>query len=167
MTPYHNKKGKKSMEEEARILSRLADMCSKSEHCTYDIKEKLRKSELDGEAQARIIERLQKDRFIDDARYAEIYARDKARFNNWGPIKIRYELRRRGIASNMCDNAIAEVDENIFDESLRKSIESKRRMTHQSDPNKLKASLLQYGCSKGFEYEQVARMVHSILNDDN
>lgn len=154
------------MEEEKRMLSRLADLCSKSEHCTYDIKEKLRKSDLDTEAQARIIEWLTKERFLNDARYAGVYARDKAKFNGWGPIKIRYELRRRGISSEACNNAIDEVDETIFEESLRKSIESKRRTVHHSDPNKLKASLLQYGCSKGFEYEHVARIVRSILNVD-
>ena len=80
-------------------LHRAAALCSSSEHCITDIREKLSRWGI-GELDARtIVERLVQERFIDEERYAIAFAKDKFRFSGWGRIKIRYALlisHRRG-----------------------------------------------------------------------
>ena len=62
-------------------LHRAAALCSSSEHCIADIREKLSRWGI-GEPDARtIVERLVQERFIDEGRYAIAFAKDKFRFS--------------------------------------------------------------------------------------
>ena len=82
--------------EYSRSLSRLQRLCSKAEYCRADIYRKALK-DLDGDAAeaARLVEELVRDRYVDDARYALAYAREKASIQGWGPVKIRFQLRAK------------------------------------------------------------------------
>ena len=81
-------------------LHRAAALCSSSEHCIADIREKLSRWGI-GEPDARtIVERLVQERFIDEERYAIAFAKDKFRFSGWGRIKIRYALQQKRIGNS-------------------------------------------------------------------
>ena len=81
-------------------LHRSAALCSSSEHCIADIREKLSRWGI-GEPDARtIVERLVQERFIDEGRYAIAFAKDKFRFSGWGRIKIRYALQQKRIGTS-------------------------------------------------------------------
>lgn len=151
--------------EEKEALSKYAELCSKSEHCEYDIREKMRRTDLDEEAQNRIIEYLRKEKFIDDHRYAEIYARDKVRFNGWGPQKLRYEMSHRHLSNDAIEDALGMIDDDVFEEQLEKALRSKMRQTHTDDMMKLKASLMRYGGSRGFAFDQVAYVVNKLMSE--
>ena len=42
-----------------------------------------------------MVAELKEDRYVDDARYAAAFAREKASLQGWGPVKIRFQLRGR------------------------------------------------------------------------
>ena len=75
-----------------KALSLAAAICSKKEHCSWEIQEKLVKWEIPEKEIDRIMTFLHQHRFIDDARYAQAYAEDKFRFNHWGKQKIALML---------------------------------------------------------------------------
>ncbi len=92
-------------------LHRAAALCSSSEHCIADIREKLSRWGI-GEPDARtIVERLVQERFIDEERYAIALAKDKFRFSGWGRIKIRYALQQKRIGNSDIGNALSLSDE--------------------------------------------------------
>ncbi|MCQ2203627.1 MAG: recombination regulator RecX [Bacteroidales bacterium] len=153
--------------DEKTALNYYAALCSKSEHCEFDIREKMRKADLDEEVQERVISYLRTEKFIDDQRYAEVFVHDKAMFNGWGPIKIRFELNARHIKSDAIEDALDAIDDTIFDQQLRKAIESKMRSTKKDDFMKLKASLLRYGGSRGFAFDHVSFVVKDILKKNS
>lgn len=70
-----------------KALNLIAGQCSKKECCTADIRQKLLRWELPEEDIARILDYLLRHRFVDDDRFARIYAEDKFRFNCWGRQK--------------------------------------------------------------------------------
>ena len=80
-----------------KALSLAAAICSKKEHCSWEIQEKLVKWEIPEKEIDRIMTFLHQHRFIDDARYAQAYAEDKFRFNHWGKQKIALMLHRKKI----------------------------------------------------------------------
>lgn len=151
--------------EEKIALSKYAELCSKSEHCEFDIREKMRKTDLDDDAQDRIIAYLRKEKFIDDHRYAEIYVRDKVRFNGWGPQKLRFELSHRHINSDAIEDALGMIEDDEYEEQLEKALRSKLRQSHTDDKMKLKASLMRFGGSRGFAFDLVASMVNRLLSE--
>ena len=84
--------------ETAAVLSRLQKQCSKAEYCRADVYRKALKA-LDGDAEAaaQVVASLVEDRYVDDVRYASAFAREKAALQGWGPVKIRFQLRAKGV----------------------------------------------------------------------
>ena len=68
----------KEVTEQGAYLQ-LAQLCARSEHCQYDMLEKMRRWEMSEEAQARVMQRLISERYVDDERYASAFVYDKIR----------------------------------------------------------------------------------------
>ena len=68
----------------AQALQRLAALCAKAEYCGADIQRKLARWQLDADpdadqtAKQHILDRLAKDGYIDEARYAHAFVRDNS-----------------------------------------------------------------------------------------
>lgn len=154
--------------DEKKAFFRYSALCAKSEHCEYDIREKMRRTDLTTEQQQRIIDALRRDKYIDDSRYASTFVRDKLQFNGWGEQKIRFELHRRQISDEAINAALAETDATQFDQKLLKAMQAKMRSAHDSDPYKLRAQLMRFGASRGFSFDQVSRVIDELikLNDN-
>ena len=76
------------MEDRDKLLGRLQDLCARAEHCSADIFQKAMKAlDWDRVASQEMVDSLVKDGYIDDRRYAEAFARDKAQLTGWGPVK--------------------------------------------------------------------------------
>ena len=78
--------------DEEQILRKLAADCARSEHCTGEMADKMRRWGIDEEVQVRIIAYLVEHHYIDDQRYAKLFVREKMKFNQWGPRKIEQAL---------------------------------------------------------------------------
>ena len=79
---------KKDMTEQEAYLQ-LAALCAQAEHCQQEMRDKMRRWELDETVQNRIIDRLIKERYVDDERYARAFVKDKIRYNKWGRRKVQ------------------------------------------------------------------------------
>lgn len=149
--------------EEKKVLERLQRQCAKAEYCTQDVRRKALKAlEGDTEAAGRVVEALMKDRFVDDARYAGAFARDKAAFSGWGPLKISFALRSKGISREVIAEAVAGIDKEKASSRLERIISEKYR-TLKEDPA-VKLKLLRFGLSRGFSYEEVSVAVEAVLS---
>ena len=148
--------------EEKKVLERLQRQCAKAEYCSQDVRRKALKAlEGDAEAAARVVESLVKDRFVDDARYAGAFSRDKAAFSGWGPVKIAFALRSKGIPREIIAEAVSGLDKEKASARLEKLLADKYRTLKEDPAAKLK--LLKFGLSRGFSYDDVAPAVESVI----
>lgn len=144
--------------EYAKCLSRLQRLCSRAEYCSEDIYRKaLKDLEGDAEAAARVVAELKEDRYVDDARYAAAFAREKASLQGWGPVKIRFQLRGKGVSEADIATALAEIDMDKADARLEKLLAEKLR-TLEGDPQ-CRLKLIKYALSRGYDYEKIATFV--------
>jgi regulatory protein len=142
----------------ARCLSRLQKLCSKAEYCRADIYRKaLKDLEGDEEAAAQVVEALQADKYIDDARYAAAYAREKATLQGWGPVKIRFQLRGKGVSDAHIAAALEEIEPDKAEARLAKLLESKAKTLKGDPQGRLK--LIKFALSRGYDYDVVKKMV--------
>lgn len=141
-----------------RCLSRLQKLCSKAEYCSADVYRKALK-ELDGDAESasRLVASLLEDRYVDDARYAAAFAREKASLQGWGPVKIRFQLRSKGVSEALITEALGEVDPQKADDKLDRLLSAKAKSL-QGDPQ-LRLKLLKFALSRGYEYDAVEQAV--------
>ena len=146
------------------VLTRFQALCSRSEQCSADILRKLLKTYDGDEDKAQeILQSLMKDKFVDDARYAAAFARDKSRLEGWGPIKIRFKLRAKGVADTAIEEGLSQIDADEADEKLCRLL-SARRKALEGDPQ-IKLKLLKYALGRGYSYDQVAPAVDKVLAD--
>lgn len=95
-------------------LVRMAGLCARSEQCASDIARKLRTKGLSSADIASVIDELKERSFLDEARYARSFARDKVRFSAWGRRKIRMHLLSRRIPEHLVVEAFESVGEEDY-----------------------------------------------------
>ena len=146
----------------ARCLSRLQKLCSKTEYCRADVYRKaLKDLEGDEEAAGKVVEALLAEKYVDNARYASAFAREKATLQGWGPVKIRFQLRGKGISEADIAAALAEVEPEKAGAKLDKVLAVKAR-TLEGDPQ-FKLKLLKFGLTRGYNYDEVEKAVSKII----
>ncbi|MFO8000729.1 MAG: regulatory protein RecX [Marinilabilia sp.] len=145
-------------------LNKASAICSKQEYCLYDIRRKLKKWEISDADQDKILKHLVDEQFIDESRYASFYVRDKFRFNHWGRKKIWWQLRQKGLPEEIINEALEQIDEENYLEVLEAIIRDKQKQIRDREPVKQKAALIRHAVSKGYEYQDVIKVVEQLLH---
>ena len=141
-----------------KALNIVAGQCSKKEYCSFDVLKKLQRWELEEKDIAAVMEFLVKNHFLDDARFAEAYARDKHRFNRWGKLKIMQMLRQK----RLIEQALSALPDEENDTTCRALLKQKNRGLKEEDPYKRKAKLFRFALSRGFDYETISRCIDQL-----
>ncbi|MBP5635292.1 MAG: RecX family transcriptional regulator [Bacteroidales bacterium] len=141
-----------------QVLSRLQNLCARSEHCAADVYRKALKAlEGDAEAAAAVRDALLADGYVDDLRYATAFARDKAALTGWGPVKIRFALRAKGLPEETVAAALAALEPERAEEKLRRLVETKARSLEGDPQRRLK--LLKFALGRGYDYDSVEKII--------
>ena len=130
---------------------KLATLCTRSEQAEDDLRKKLHDWGLTPSDTDAVIARLKRERYLDNERFARAYCRDKLRFNGWGRIKIAYMLRGKGIEQEYIDAALAEIDEEQYVTILNDALIAKAKTLSGKSDEQVRASLLRFVSSRGFE----------------
>lgn len=133
-----------------KAMERLAALCARSEQCSYDLREKLRKMDLAPEESEDIMTRLTEMKFVDDTRYAGALARDKVRFANWGKRKIREYLVTKRIPASDIDAALAGIDPEDYKKALIAAAKAKIKTLDLKNFDH-RTKLVKHLMSRGFE----------------
>jgi regulatory protein len=75
-----------------------------------ELRARLERKHVPPEAIDDAVAELEETGFLDDARYARQFAEDKRELEQWGMDRIAQDLRRRGIAPQLIDAAVATHD---------------------------------------------------------
>ena len=146
------------------MLNRMMRLCARSEHCRADIRRKL--AELPPEEQESILEALCRDGYLDDARYARAFARDKSALQGWGSLKIKLALQRKGIGAREIAAAIEEIDEAAAGSRMEQVLRAKwRSLEGEPDPAKKAARFYRYGLGRGYNYDEIKKVYDNIRRD--
>lgn len=148
-----------------QALSSLMRQCARAERCSSDALRSMRRWGLsEGDAQG-VLERLKRERFIDDERYAEAYVREKVRFSGWGAMKIRAALRTKSIAPDIITRALMQLEPEADVSRLEEVLRKKASKTSARDVYDLKAKLVRFGMSRGFDLDDVLSVTERILRE--
>ena len=141
---------KQKTEQEAYLT--LAALCAQAEHCQWEMTEKMRLWELSDEAQARVMERLIRERYVNDERYARAFVKDKVRYNKWGRRKVEQALWQKHIDEDIRQRVLDEVDDEEYLAVLKPLLKQKRRSTKAANDYELNQKLMRFALSRGFTF---------------
>lgn len=152
---------KQTTEQDA--LLRLTSLCSTAEHCSHEMLEKMRRWEMPEDAQARIMEYLVREKYIDDERYARFFAKDKIRYNKWGRRKVEQAMWQKHIDTDIQRRVLDDVDEEEYLAILRPLLKSKRKTVKASSDYEMNMKLIRFAMGRGFTMEVIRQCLD---NDD-
>ena len=147
---------------EEQALQKLAALCSQSEHCTSEMKEKMTRWGIDEDAQQRVVEYLVANRYVDDRRYARSFVNDKLKYNKWGPRKIEQSLWMKHIDESILREALDDLDNEEYISVLRPLLTSKRKTTKAETDYEMNQKLLRFAIGRGFTFEQVKEVIDDV-----
>lgn len=139
-------------------LNSMMAYCSRTEHCVFDVMEKLSAAAVSEDDANEIVQELIRLGYIDELRYARAFVNDKFRFNKWGKIKIAHVLRQKKLASNVIQDALDTIDDEAYNQVLMQLIESKKKTT-KATATQQRAAVMRFALSRGFEYETIMRLL--------
>ena len=153
---------KKDMTEQEAYLQ-LAALCAQAEHCQQEMRDKMRRWELDETVQNRIIDRLIKERYVDDERYARAFVKDKIRYNKWGRRKVQQALWQKHIDAEIQQRVLDEIDEKEYLDILRPLLKQKRKSIKAESDYELNQKLVRFALGRGFGFD----IIRQCLNVDD
>ncbi|MBQ9231165.1 MAG: RecX family transcriptional regulator [Prevotella sp.] len=155
---------KQKTEQEAYLT--LAALCAQSEHCQWEMTEKMLRWEIPDEAQTRIMDRLIKERYVDDERFARAFVKDKVRYNKWGRRKVEQALWVKHIDETIRQQVLDEVDDEEYLRILRPLLQQKRKSTKATSDYELKGKLVKFAISRGFTMDVIRQCINVTDEDE-
>lgn len=150
---------------EEQALQRLAGLCSQAEHCSYDIKEKMFRWGIEETSQARIMEKLTRERYVDDERFCRLFVKDKLKFNKWGKRKIEQALWAKHIEEKVYRPILDGIEDREYVEILMPMLESKRKGIKATTEYERSMKLIKYAMSRGFTMDIIKKCLETDMYD--
>ncbi len=154
-----------TMTEQEAFL-RLAALCAQAEHCEYEMQEKMRRWQLPDEAQARVMQRLVSERYVDDGRYARAFANDKVKYNKWGRRKVEQALWQKHIADDIRQQVLDGIGDGDYLAVLRPLLQQKRRSVKARNDYELRMKLVKFALGRGFTMDIIRQCVSADDAED-
>lgn len=140
---------------EEQVLNKLTTLCARGEHCQQEMLDKMRKWEIEEDVQARVMEYLLKEKFIDEERYTRLFVEEKIKFNKWGRKKLEQALYMKRIPRSIYAPILDEVDEDNYEEVLRPLLEAKRKSVTGKSAYEIRGKLIRFALSRGFDMDTI------------
>lgn len=149
-----------------QALQSLMRMCARSERSSGDALRLMKRWGLTDEDARKVLSRLQTERFIDDARYAEAFVRDKLNLSGWGAYKIKAALRAKGVSKEIVEDVVAPMlAEADMTERLEEIMRRRLRTLKYSSAYEAKTKLIRFAASRGYDLDEAVECASKILND--
>ena len=146
-----------------QALQSLMRLCARSEKSTGDALRLMRTWGVPEVEQRGVLDKLIADRYIDNRRYAEAYAREKSRLAGWGERKIAMQLRLKGVERETISAVLAEIlQDDSMAERLQEKLEKKLRTVKAANDYELRGKLLRYALGLGYDYDMAAEAVERV-----
>ena len=147
-----------------QALQSLMRMCARSERSSGDALRLMKRWGVADDAARKVLSKLQADRFIDDARYAEAFVRDKLNLSGWGVYKIKSALRTKGVSKDIIDEVIAPmIEATDMKERLEDIMRRKLRTLKYSSPYDAKTKLIRFAASRGYDLGEAMECASKIV----
>lgn len=152
--------------KEKEALNSLERWSSAAEHCCSEARRKLEPFGLPEESVKKIMASLVASDYINDGRYAAAFTHDKVRFAKWGRVKIRYTLRQKQVPDDAISNALQEIDEDEYMESLEWAVRTNYRTQKGKTPYERSMKTLRSVAGRGFETFLIRDVLQQITGED-
>lgn len=132
-----------------------------------EVRQNLQKKEYDPATIAAVIEKLETDRYLDDAAFAQYWLEQRETFKPRGRMALQQELRQKGVDPHIIAEVLAKLDE----DTAALELANRKAQSLANLPQELfRQKLGQFLQRRGFNYETIRHATEEAwrqLNQDN
>jgi len=150
----------KSADGLERAHSRALDYLSYRPRSEVELRDYLREKEYSEDVVEDVLARLARVGLVDDVEFARYWIDNRARFRPRGSRMLSYELRQKGIASEIIDEALGEYDELS---AVRRVAQEQARRLRNLPPNQFRRRLFDRLARRGFS----SGLIREILSEQD
>ena len=137
------------------------DYLARREHGRGELLDKLTRFGFEADVADDAVAQLVDDGLQSDSRFAEAFVRSRITQGK-GPVRIRADLRERGLADSAIDLALEDADENWY--TLARAVRLKKFGPDTPTEFRDKAKQMRFLQSRGFEPDQIQAAVSATLD---
>ena len=144
---------KKPTEQEAR--QKMERFCIYQERCHQEVWEKLYQLGTNKTLAAHVVTHLIEHDFLNETRFACVFARSKFRQKQWGKNRILLELKKRKLSDYNCKKALQEIEEKAYAETFTMLFAKRKATVQHHTPLVQKRKIMDYLLYRGWEKERI------------
>ena len=152
---YSERRTKATALSTETALQKIKNWCAYQERSQQETRRKLFEYALPSPQIEQIIATLIEENFLNEERFAIMFASGKFRIKQWGRIKIRLELQKHRISEYCINKALKNIQQEDYEVVLQKVIDKKRSGIKGEDRKKKYHTVLNYALSRGFESDLI------------
>ena len=149
-------------EDEKVIIEKIQSYCLYQDRCIKEVKNKLYSFKVSSQLVENIVEYLIDNDYLNEERYTKMFIQGKLRIKKWGRIKLKYELRSKGIDIKIINEHINQINEEDYIEYFNEFSTNKIKFLKGSNDQK-KRSFINYFTYRGWENN----LIYEKLKDLN
>ncbi|MDP5139571.1 MAG: RecX family transcriptional regulator [Spirosomaceae bacterium] len=144
------------------IFLKAASYCAYQERTQDEVRQRLKDWNVWGDDAEEIITELILENFLNEERFAKVFAGSKFRVKKWGRRKIIFELKKRRLSDYCIKAGMNEIDDEAYYETLTALIEKKKHdYRKEENEYKLNQKIAQFAVGKGYE----SNLIWEILRE--
>jgi regulatory protein len=143
-------------------LRKIKHFCTYQERSHSEVKEKLYSFKLFKAQVEEIIAELIETDFLNEERFARLFAGGKFRMKQWGRKKIQYELQQKGVHRVNINIGLKEIEEKEYIETLHKLAIKKSSELKELNQATIQAKTFAYLLQKGYEPDLISKVIRAI-----
>lgn len=147
-------KNEKSFSED-ELLGKLMRYCAYKERCVKEVTEKLKSLNATPQQEDKITEKLLADNFVNPERFANSYASDKFRLQNWGRMRIGRELKIREIPQALISKALSQIEDEEYLNTFQNLFDKRWNSLSETNFLQRKKKTLDFLLYRGYEYDLI------------
>ena len=140
---------------------KLEHYCTYQERCHQEVVNKLQELGMIPLAIDTVVSKLIRDNYLNEARFAQSFARGKFRIKKWGKIRIKRELKARQVSDYNIKRGLKEIPENDYNNTFWFLFEKRKKAVDGNNPLTQKKKIISYMVYRGWE----AQKIYEALQD--
>ncbi len=147
------------------LYQKIASYCAYQERSLKEVTQKLVSWEVPDSLHQKYIDLLISEKYLEQERFANTFARSKIHLKKWGKTKVKIHLRQKGVDESTINDSLSQISPEEYRENAKKLVLIKRRNLKQSNNKVLDAQkIVRYLLSKGFEMDVIKKALDEPLD---
>ncbi len=146
-----------------KIVQQIMRYCAYQERCHSEVRYKLVELGARGLELENIITLLITEKYLDEERFAKIYAGSKFRILQWGKVKITQNLKQKQVSAYCIKKGLAEIPDDDYQKTITQLAHKKWASLKNKKGLLTKQKVVAYILSKGYSSSEAFKVVADLM----